>query len=48
MMAKVIWNMKNTVSGMVVPEAAASRDTPSSSTLFRSPIHAPEPLKARL
>ena len=33
MMAKVIWNMKNTVSGSVVFGATASRATPSRSDL---------------
>ena len=48
MMAKVIWNMKKTVSGMVVPAAIASRGTPSRSALSRLPIQSPAPLKARL
>ena len=48
MMAKVIWNMKKTVSGSVVFGATASRGTPSRSALSKLPIHAPGPLKARL
>jgi hypothetical protein len=48
MMAKVIWNMKNTVSGMLVLAATASRGTPTRSAFSRSPIQGLGPLKARL
>jgi len=38
MMAKVIWNMKNRVSGMV--PVSASRATPSMNALSKPPIKA--------
>ena len=48
MMAKVIWNMKNTVSGILVLGSAASRVTPSSKALSKLPSQGPAPLKVRL
>src|SRR5262245_24231476 len=48
MMATVIWNIKNTAPGILVLGSAASRETPSSKALLRSPSQDPVPLKERL
>ena len=45
-MAKVIWNITNTVSG-IVPERV-SLPIPERKAALRSPTKAPSPLKAKL
>jgi hypothetical protein len=48
MIAKVIWNMKKTVSGMVVLGARVCRPTPLRKALLKPPIHGVPGANARL
>jgi hypothetical protein len=48
MIAKVIWNMKKTVSGIAVLGASVCRPTPLKKALLKPPIHAVPGANARL
>jgi hypothetical protein len=46
MIAKVIWNMKNRLSGRPVPSNTVPRSTPASIILLKDPTHGVPSAKA--